>query len=471
MRRHGAGTGDGDYAQVNTVQRCLGSLGLIGVFVCAMLTPIWALAQPQTAPALREGPAPQIRISPQAGLQLVQKLIAERKFDLAAEVLGGLAQVPGDEIDQTEFAFLTGMLALESAQFEDAIEIFRTILDQMPSLVRVRLELARALYGARHDRAAAYHFRLALAGEITDAARQNIKTFLWLIEQRKVWRINGRANIVPDTNVSAGPRNSTIELNGIPFELDENGVARSGIGFSLAAVAEFFPRISRRWRLEARTGAAFTDYSNRPFDDLSLTAEIGPRYENNGFTLSVLASASRRVFGGQGFNYTTGGRVVVEKGINKRTALRVSVGGASVRYDRDTLRNGAQYFFGATLQRALTSRSLARGTLTVTREETADPGLQNTTIQLRTAYRRELPWAITAEAGPNVYYRAFDNTDGDFVPREDWSYGASVFITKRDWRFYGFAPVLSYEYIHNSSNIDRFNFDRHRANIGVTRTF
>ncbi|MEO0612018.1 MAG: hypothetical protein AAFY83_01695, partial [Pseudomonadota bacterium] len=130
---------------------------------------------------------------------------------------------------------------------------------------------------ARRDRAAAYHFRLALAGDITDAARQNIRMFLWLIEKRKVWRINARANLVPDTNVSAGPRNSTIELNGIPFELDENGVARSGLGFTIAAVAEVFPRLSKHWRLEGRAGGAFTDYSNRSFDDLSLTAEFGPR--------------------------------------------------------------------------------------------------------------------------------------------------------------------------------------------------
>jgi len=420
---------------------------------------------------LREGPSPQLRLSPAASIELTRKLIADRKFDLAEEVLNTLDQVPADTVDKNELLFLRGLLALERGTFKAAIEIFRTMLDQHPEVVRVRLELARALFGARQDRAAAYHFRLALAGNISDAARQNIQMFLWLIEKRKVWRVNARANLVPDTNVSAGPRNATIELNGIPFELDENGVARSGIGFTVAAVAEVFPRLSKHWRLEGRVGGAFTDYSNRPFDDLSLTAEVGPRYEKEGFTLSVLANASRRVFGGRGFNYTAGGRVVLQKGLNRRTAFQTSLGAARVTYDRDVQRNGAQYFFGTTLQRTLTARSLARATVTVTREQTATPSLRNTTFQVRTAYRRELPWGITAEAGPNFYYRPFDDTDPDFDPRSDWSYGASVFITKRDWRLYGFAPVFSYEYIRNNSTIDRFNFDRHRANIGITRTF
>ncbi|MEL7015501.1 MAG: surface lipoprotein assembly modifier [Pseudomonadota bacterium] len=428
---------------------------------------VWA-----TAPSsLREGPSPQLRLSPAASLELTRKLIADRKFDLAAQVLDTLEQVPAGEVDKNDLLFLRGLLFLERGDFKPAIEVFRTMLDQRPEIVRVRLELARALFGARRDRAAAYHFRLALAGDITDAARQNIRMFLWLIEKRKVWRINARANLVPDTNVSAGPRNSTIELNGIPFELDENGVARSGLGFTIAAVAEVFPRLSKHWRLEGRAGGAFTDYSNRSFDDLSLTAEFGLRYEKNGSTLSVLASASRRVFGGEGFNYTAGGRVVLQKGLNRRTALQTSFGAARVTYDRDVQRNGAQYFFGTTLQRALTARSLARVTTTLTREQTATPSLRNTTVQLRAAYRRELPWGITAEAGPNFYYRPFDDTDPSFDPRVDWSYGASVYITKRDWRLYGFAPVFSYEYIRNNSTIDRFNFDRHRANIGITRTF
>lgn len=421
---------------------------------------------------LREGKTPQLHMSPSDGLALVQKMISERRFDMASQVLGGLEQVPGTKIDQTEVAFLRGMIALEQQEFDQAEEIFRTILDKKPELVRVRLELARTLFGQKRDRAAAYHFRLALAGDLPDSAKQNIQAFLWIIQQRRNWQIKASAGFVPDTNVSAGPRNTIIELNGLPFELDDNGRARSGIGFTSSFIGEVFPKIAKRWRLEARGGASFTDYSNRTFDDLNLTAEAGIRHEREAFSVSILANAARRVFGGNGFNRSIGGRLVVEKGLNRRTALQVSLSGANVRYDRDILRNGAIYFFGTTLQRSLTSRSLVRGSLTVTREHTREPVLQNTIIQLRPTYRRELPLGITAEIGPELYYRSFDERDTiDPVRRQDWSYGASIYITKRDWRLYGFAPVISYQYLHNNSTVDRFDFGRHRANIGVTRTF
>ena len=191
-----------------------------------------------------------------------------------------------------------------------------------------------------------------------------------------------------------------------------------------------------------------------------------------GFSVSVLASASRRVFGGNGFNRSFGGRVIAQKGLNRRTVLTLSAGASQVRYDVDVTRDGALYFFAGTIQRSLNAQSLVRGSFTVTRERTEDPTLKNTTFQWRGAYRRELPWGITAEAGPDIFYRTFDEFDFvNNVRREDFSYGASVFITKRDWRFMGFAPVFSYQYLRNESTADRFDFSRHRANVGLTRTF
>jgi len=150
----------------------------------------------------------------------------------------------------------------------------------------------------------------------------------------------------------------------------------------------------------------------------------------------------------------------------------MKLGAAAVDYDFDFSRNGQLYFFAGTLRHALSAQSSVRSSLTITREQTQLAPLQNTAFQWRAGYRRELPFGISAEVGPDVYFRRFDEFDSvEGVRREDWTYGASIFITKRDWRLFGFAPVFSYQYLRNSSNAERFNFNRHRANVGVTRQF
>ncbi len=428
--------------------------------------------EPSEKPVLREGAPVKVTIRPAQGLIMAQNMIDTGKHDSASLILDGLEAVPDDQIDRIEFLFLRGQLAFAKEDFDGAAEYYRTIIDDHPELVRVRLELARSLFEARHDRAAAYHFRLALAGQLPEVAIKRIRAFLYIIQKRKIWRISARASVVPDTNVAAAPRDPFIQLNGLQFELNDNALARSGIGVTASLFAEFFPRISKRWRLEARSGATFTDQENIRFDDLIIFGEAGPRYETENFAVSILATAKRRVFGGNGFNRNIGGKISFEKGISARTGALIEVGAADVNYDLDISRNGQIYFFAGTLRHALSSQSSLRSNLTITREQTQEGTLQNTSLQWRAGYRRELPWGISAEIGPDIYYRRFDVFDSlDGVRREDWTFGGSAFITKRDWRLFGFAPVFSYQYLRNESNADRFNFNRHRANVGVTRQF
>ncbi len=425
---------------------------------------------------LREGESVKVELSPADALAIARELINGGQYDGAKTILAGLGVVPEDDIDTTERDFLLGLVALQQEDFATAEQVFRRILNGRPALVRVRLELARSLFGLRRDRAAAYHFRQALAGDLPEATRRNIRAFLAMIERRRVWSVNASTSIVPDTNVSAGPRNAAIDLMGLPFELNEDGLARSGVGLSSALNLGVFPRIAKHWRLEARASTAFTDYSNREFDDLNIAGEAGVRYEQKGLSASVLATAGRRVFGGSGFNRSVGGRAAVQLGLTRRTVAQLSGGGAHVRYDENPLRDGPVYYTGIGLQHAVDRRSRVRGTLTVTREQTSEPVLQNTTVQLRTGLQRELPWGVTFEAGPDIYFRRFDDPDAlspgeDPIRRRDWSYGATVNITKRDWDLYGFAPVITYQYLRNESTSDQFDFSRHRVNFGLTRTF
>lgn len=413
-----------------------------------------------------------VKISGDEGLAFAEELYKRGELDLAGAILIELRDSQTSNVDQKQVSFLLGLIAIEQENHAEAIEIFRKLLDDDPDLYRVRLELARALYEKGHDRAATYHFRLALAADLPNEAKQKIRAYLNLIEKRKVWRVEASIAAAPDSNVSAGPKDRTVELFGLPFELDESAREQSGLGLATSLSAQAFIKMGDNWRMETRAGGSATDYENIHYDDIFLFAEAGPRYEGDGFSISVLPAFSRRFFGGEGFSTSAGGRISIYKGLTSRTLLGLRLSGAHVRYDRDVLRTGPAYSAGLSIQHALDHTSALQAGVSITRERSKETALRNFQYGLNADYRRELPFGVTMQIGPDLYYRKFDSLDLLVNGiREDWTYGGTVALTKRDWRFYGFAPVFSYQFLKNESNSDRFNYDRHRANIGFTRTF
>ncbi len=425
-------------------------------------------------PSDRQNPVQSVAMSGAAGLALAETLFEEGRTDEAAAILSALRKAKAADVDQTQVTFLLGMIAVSRGAYADAVEAFRDILDRRPDLVRVRLELARALFALKRDQAAAYHFRLALADGLPEATKTNIRLFLDQIQARKIWRVNAQFGVAPDSNVNAGPKDRSVELFGLPFQLDDAALERSGFGLASSLSASYFPRIARRWRAELRGGGSITDYENIRFDDAFIFAEAGPRFEKPGMSVSALAAVSRRYFGGDGFTTSVGGKAAFAKGLNARTWATLRISGAHLDYDDTDFRDGPVYSAGLTLRRALNRLSTAQAGVTVTREQTDDQVLRNTQFLFNAAYSRELPYGVTVQAGPDLYYRRFDNEDpinAGVAFRRDWTYGGSVFVTKRDWRIGGFAPIVSYQYLVNDSNVARFDFTRHRANIGMTRTF
>ncbi|MGE0409565.1 MAG: surface lipoprotein assembly modifier [Amphiplicatus sp.] len=422
-------------------------------------------------PALREGPdLPSLPAA--AGLGVAERLVQEGRPEAAAPILEALLDAPAGIIDGVKVRFLLGLVAVARGDYKAAEALFRAILDERPDLVRVRLELARALFAMKKDEAAAYHFRFALAGDLPPETIENIRLFLALIEKRKSWRISASLAIAPDSNVNAGPEDPTITLFGLPFELDEDARRTSGIGLSSTLSAEAYPRLRGPLRLEVRASAAFTDYQNKQFDDLFVAAEAGPQLQLGDLRASALATASRRVFGGEGYSRSLGGRLAFTKGVTSRMDVTLRLSGAFTRYDEARLRDGPVYAAALGLHRALDRRSAARVTISATREETHEPVLRNTLYQAGASYIREFPLGLTAEFGPDLYYRPFDRYDSSIgATRRDWTYGGSISVIKRDWRVYGFAPVASYRYLRNDSNGDRFRYDRHRVSVGLTRSF
>ena len=111
---------------------------------------IWLLAAAATLPAparCEEFAPPEVsrleKLTPDDVLAIAGRLIDAGRYDDAQVLLDRLAAGGAGGVERD---FLDGMVALARKDFPRAERLFRKILEGDPSLVRVRLELARHLF-------------------------------------------------------------------------------------------------------------------------------------------------------------------------------------------------------------------------------------------------------------------------------------------------------------------------------------
>ncbi len=410
--------------------------------------------------------ARSVSVTGAQALKIAEALIQKGELSKAAAILQNLTRASEDTVDKTQVYFLLGMIEAANENFEPAEEIFRNILDERPELIRVRLELARTLYEQKKDIAATYHFQYVLGNGLPEDTKRIVRTYLTKIEHRKKFRTSISAGIIPNTNINAGPKDDIITVFGLPFQLDDDAQRQSGVGLSSSLSVAAFPKISKNLRLEARAAARVVDYSNADFDDVFVSTEVGPRFLSKKINASVLGTLSKRYFGGDAYSTSYGTRFVVSTPLSKRMRFSVRGSLSEVSYEDNPTRDGPVYAAGISILRILDKKTRGAIGLQVTREQAEANQLKNTQYRLNTSLTREWGWGLTTQVLPDIFLREFENSG-----REDITYAATLRLTKRDWRYYGFAPVFSYTYLKNNSNSPFFDYERHSADIGLTRSF
>ncbi len=131
------------------------------------------------------------------GIAEARSLIQEGEYDEALVILRPLAR--GREVDGSVL-FQIGLAATGASQqpgladdqrkalLDEAIGAFRTMLIDRPGLVRVRLELALALFFKRGNDLSRRHFEHVLAGNPPAPVLANVRRFLAEIWARRRFR-------------------------------------------------------------------------------------------------------------------------------------------------------------------------------------------------------------------------------------------------------------------------------------------
>lgn len=391
----------------------------------------------------------------------------------AEYVLGRILEAHPDDI---EARFLEGTIAAEEKRWTDAIEWYRGILSQHPDLVRVRLDYARALFEDGQDEEADYNFRLALP-DVPDAVAANIYGYLNQIDRRKRFTYGLSVGASLDSNINAAAAISQLTLFGLPFTLSPNNRATSGVGLVVNGSGEYrLPLADDPWQLRLRFGGGLyrAEYfgGHSKFDDMIARVYSGPQLLFDRGDFSLLGVANMRWYGNDPYNWGYGPRAEVRYSLTNRILLQAGLEYTPDWYHTQTFQNGHLLTGLATTSYVISPASYVSLITGIEHEHAVAPDFSNLSYRIGLGYQHELPLGITLYAEPEVllsYYAAPNPFFG--TTRRDRLVQALLTLSKRDWRFWGFIPSVTYTFSDNKSNQPLFAFRRHQLLIGFSKAF
>lgn len=372
----------------------------------------------------------------------------------------------------TEREFLEGMAHYSARNYHEAEASFRRILDRDPSLLRVRLELARTLFMAKQDEQADYQFRLASAAHPPAMVARNIVRFREAIRARRSWRFNFSVGLAPDSNINSATARETVDIYGLPFHLDPTARARSGTGAFVGGDASM--RFNRFGKVPVYVEAfgQWLRYRDHRFDDAYVGGSVGPELGLAGGRLRMTATGLERWFGRHPLVTSAGGQLSFEKLLGDKLTFGAAVLARHNNYaGRDDL-DGWDVEARASVDRPLGPTTLGFANAAIERDVAHDSGQAFWRGRVGFGFLKEIGWGLRPRLSFSV---ARQMNDGPLAPfgktRRDWLLEGNFSIYKRDWNFRGFAPSLSLTVTRNRSTLSLYEQKRVRGELRLTKAF
>ncbi len=399
----------------------------------------------------------------------INGLIHAGQFELAERLLNGTTFRGGSAVDAQ---FLKGRLLAAQGQHAEAVDVYRAILAAQPKHETARLELAHALFALKQDSAARHHFNLSL-GSISDPQlKSRVHRFIDAMDRRKRWNFSSYMSVVPSTNINQGADVKVVTLNGLPFELDETSRKKSGIGVKAGVAGGYRIALSDKLDLVVGGGADIKRYKDKRYNDHSLTAEIGPRYQFGFGNVALYGTSTRRWYGGSAYAWYHGGRLQTAMRLGDQRIVRGAGSCARKRHETHAYQDGWNCAVQAEYDYFTSSSVFVRLLGGYEIEDVDTEHLSYKSYHVGVGAYRELPWGTTLYG--QISYKKYDFDGlypGAAQGREDRRIDTTINLTKRDWSLYGYAPVLTYTYTVNHSNVGFHEYSAHGINFTVTKNF
>ena len=165
-------------------------------FILIVLTVIWPIA------IWANSHTTQITLTQTQAVEAAGRLVSAGKYESALKILTNLPPT-GQTPLEIERWYLIAQIEQRQGNIDQAIKIYRKILDQKPDLAKIRYELALCYMHKKQWYRADYHLRLAMAGkDIPPDIKQQMLYYRYVARQNKNWNIWFNVGAAPDNNIN-----------------------------------------------------------------------------------------------------------------------------------------------------------------------------------------------------------------------------------------------------------------------------
>jgi outer membrane protein len=431
---------------------------------------IAASAAPQSE---RPGAEPMASVSlttPQL-FDLAQQLTAQGATEEALRIWTLLANNP-DRDFRLEARARIARLYVAKSDFRSAATWFQRILDENPSLSAIRIELANALAQLGNEGGAARQLRRAASapGLPRDVSRALGRASA-AIAGIAPFSASVEVGLSPDSNINRATQARQIDILGLPFELNDDGRATSGLGLTINASATARSKIRQGVRWIAQINSSGEFYGRTSFNDITVTASGGPEFLSARTRFRLTPIVGKRWLGQQQLYDIYGLTTNLERMVAPTVQISLSNGITYLDYTHRPDLSGNIYAVSAGVDASLSPRLSVRFGLNGNRFDAASD--QNATKSWGGDVTISRDMGAFTAFGRATYSRTLGDTAFRpfLVARDEHFVESQLGLIFRQISVFGLSPLLRASFSRNDSAVPLFSYRRRRFDISVTRTF
>ena len=407
-------------------------------------------------------------------------LVDAGDFSRAQDILIKMPQTNNLPVE-IERWYLLAQIEQKKGNVDEAIRIYRKILDDQPDLVKIRYELAICYMMKQQWYRADYQLRLAMAGkDIPDAVKQQMMYLRYVARQNKNWNVWFNFGAAPDTNVNqaTGGKECIVNEWGTFCRYLPEPERVIGTNLSLGGNYEF--KLSEHhWRWKS-DGMIYTNvYNKHDYDDLYLSASTGPRYIWEKGDVWLAGVVNRRWYGWDRYNWAYGAKLDTNYDWTRKLSSGLSFRVLDNKYDEyGEYMNGQSYSINPHIAYSFDASKylILRGG--VERETAKMDAYANWRYNTSLGFGSELMYGFHVYLEPYFSWVSYDgdkwvvkNNTFKPVKERDFLQRYSVSLSNNKLEIWGFVPTLTFAYTQKDSNIHSREYKKWTTEFSFQQRF
>ena len=399
-------------------------------------------------------------------VKLAGKLIDKGDIEHAKQILTKMPQTKSLPVE-IERWYLLAQIEQKNGNYDEAIKIYRKILDDQPDLVKIRYELALCYMAKKQWYRADYHLRLAMAGkDLPDNVKQMMNYYRYVVRQNKRWNIWFNFGAAPESNINQASGNQVCGYyNGYFYGCSASQDPERVMGYNVLLGGNYEFVLSDHWRWKTDANIYSNIYNKHDYDDLYLSASTGPRYIWSRGDVWLSGIGSRRWYGGEKYNYAYGTRLDTNYDFTRRLSGGLSLRYMENRYDEyGKILDGQIYSSNFRVSYSFDATKYMILRFGVDRDTAKEDAYANWRYSTGIGLGSELPFGFHVYVEPYFMWTNYDADRFDiisensviktrYVTARDFLQRYSMSLSNNKFDVWGFVPTINLSYTKRDSNI------------------